>query len=715
MRILTASLLCIGLFFLSVHASAEGPSTDIFKKDAPIDLTADSVSFDKSTETYLARGKVVIKQDGMTLTTDEAMINMQSGAATAVGNIVVFDEGGNTLRGDDLKMNIKEKTVVVANGRIFYKVENIHLRGGVIRKTGKETYNADSVSYTTCDCPDDEAPAWSFTASSAELVVGEYMTGWNAFFRVKDVPVLYSPYISMPIKRERQSGFLQPKPGYSKLRGFIFKDSFFWAISKNTDATLDIDEETKRGLGKGIEFRYIRTRNSYGEANFFHFKEKDIKRVREFRKGVDNLARPQNATDDRWRFQWQHNENLPSGILVKARVDMISDDEYFIDFGKGTKERSLESIESNLSVNKNWSIYSLTAQARFFNNLLVESDRATVQMLPTVALTSSNQRLGPTPFYISSESSFVNFVRQEGLKGQRLDIHPRISLPLRPGGYFDFTPSIGPRATYYLVKNDPNGRFTDRYIYDLRAGLTTTFTRVYFPDALGLRAIRHTIRPSVVYTYIPEAVQTDIPKFDSVDAIAQANRFTYSLNTIFTGKFKGVTQPVYRNLVYINLSQSYNMNEATRKLLTTTDRRRPFSNVSGDARLLPDERMNFTLRGSYDVYHHWLASYDTGASVSDTRGDSLSLTRRFIRAQADYFEASARARLAASWDVTFSKRFSFVEGRSLETSYGIDYRHQCWSYLLTYTMRPEERIVYLTLNLLGLGRVGGIQGRIEPL
>lgn len=715
MRIVIALFLCAWLFLLPVTASSEGPSTDIFSKDAPIDLTADSINYDKSLETYLASGKVVIKQDGMTVMADDAMLDMASGAATAKGNVVVLDEGGNMLRTDDLKMNIKEKTVVVANGRIFYKLENIHLSGTTIRKTGKETYNADSLSYTTCDCPDDEAPPWSFTASSAELTVGEYMTGWNAFFRIKDVPVFYTPYVSVPIKRERQSGFLQPKPGYSKLRGFIFKDSFFWAISKNTDATFDVDMETMRGLGKGVEFRYIRTRRSFGEANFFHFKEKNIDRVREFRKGADNLTRPKNATDDRWRFKWQHNETMPAGVLLKVRMDMISDDEYFIDFGRGTSERSLESLESNVSLNKNWSIYSLTGQTRFFNNLLVNSDRTTLQMLPTIAFTSLNQRLGPTPLYVSSESAFVNFSRQEGLRGQRLDIHPQISLPLRPGGNFDFTTSVGPRATYYLVKNDPNGRFTDRYIYDARASLTTTFTKVYFPDYLVLRAVRHTIRPRIAYTYIPEAVQTDIPLFDSVDRIAKANTILYSLNTILTGKFMDKAKPEYLNLVYMDISHSYDINEATRKLQSNMDKRRPFGAVNGELRLMPVSSAKLTVRGAYDIYKHWLASYDTGLSISDSRGDSVAVTRRFIRAESDYFEVSTRLRANDSWLFMYNKRFSFVESRSLETSFGIDYKHQCWSYLLTYMMRPEERIVYLTFNLLGLGKVAGVQGRIEPL
>ncbi len=695
--------------------AAEKAAENLFKKDAPIDLTADNVTYDKTTNTYHAKGNVIIVQEGTTLKTDEAMINMESGAAYASGKVIVLDEGGNDIKADEMKMNMKEKTIVLARGRLFYKKENIHLNADVIRKTGKETYEAQRLTYTTCDCPDDESPAWNFYARDAQLTVGEYLTGWHSFFEIKGVPVLYTPYISVPIKRDRQTGFLQPKPGYSKLRGFVLKNSFFWAISRNTDATLYLDEETRRGLGKGSEFRYIRTRSSAGEANFYHFKEKDIDRVREFRKNVDNLARPKNATDDRWRFKLLHNESLFDAGALRANIDMVSDDEYFIDFGKGALERSLESLESNLSYTKNWSIYSLTSQMRFFNNLMTPDDRRTLQMLPAAAFKSTNQTVAGSPLYLSTESNFVNFARQEGATGQRLDLIPRLSLPMRPGEWFDLTPYAAPRATFYSIKDDPNGRYFDRYLYEAGVNSATTFLRVYLTDFEEMKALRHTIRPTLTYSYIPEAIQTDLPKFDSVDSIAQSNLFTYGLNMTLTGKFGKTGEPTrYHNYAYLDLSQSYDINEATRKLLVAEDERRPFKPVIGELRSSPASWASLTAKGVYDVNNNWFTSYDASADVTGYKGMKLSASHRFTRGQTGYLEVSARSPLIHDVDITYLKRFSVTAYKTLETSYGLNYRHQCWSYALSYTERPEEKIVYLTFNLLGLGRVAGVQGRVEP-
>ncbi|MBI5875837.1 MAG: LPS-assembly protein LptD, partial [Deltaproteobacteria bacterium] len=529
-----------------------------FKKDQPIEITADSLTYDKPKDTYHAEGNVVIIQGKSSIRADKATVDMAASHATAIGNVESVSEEGNILRGDSLEFDIDAKAGVVINGRLFFKKGNLHVVASEIKKTGDESYSAHRGFFTTCDCAEDESPAWGFYSSDTDVTVGEYLTAWNSLFYIKKAPVFYFPYLAFPVKRERQTGFLTPKAGYSRLRGFKFDNSFFWAISESQDATFYFDIESRRGLGKGMEYRYILSRQSEGEFYFYHFKETDIDRVREFRKGSDNLSRPKTADDDRWFLEYKHTELLPYDIGLKADIKKVSDDEYFIDFGKNTNERSLESLESNISMTKTWNKFNLVTQFRYFDNLLVEENRATLQRLPEITLTGADRQIMDTPFHFSMESSFVNFERKQGSTGQRVDVHPTVSLPLNPGGYFEFKPWAGARETLYWVKNPPQDKFHDRASYDLNADLTTTFVRIYSwdennppspplvkspsappfskGDEGGLQKVRHTIRPKIVYTYIPEQVQDDLPVFDGIDRIAQRNDFTYSLNTILTGK-----------------------------------------------------------------------------------------------------------------------------------------------------------------------------------
>jgi hypothetical protein len=135
--------------------------------------------------------------------------------------------------------------------------------------------------------------------------------------------------------------------------------------------------------------------------------------------------------------------------------------------------------------------------------------------------------------------------------------------------------------------------------------------------------------------------------------------------------------------------------------------------VTGETILRPTDWSKLTGRARYNVYDDWFASYDTELELLSKRGNRLALARRFVRNTLSYFEASARVRATRAIDLTYTKRFSFDEDRSLETSYGVEYKHQCWKAILSYNERLEERLVTLTFDLLSIGRVAGAQATLE--
>src|SRR3990170_3060593 len=319
---------------LSPDAFAE--TEKLSSKDEPIERTADSINYDKAKDTYYAEGHVLVVQGKSSIRADKMTVDMKASHATAYGNVETIDEEGN-----------------------------VHITGEEIKKTGNQSYSVYRGNFTTCDCEADESPAWSFYSADADVTLGKYLTAWNTLFYVKSAPVFYFPYLIFPVETERESGFLPPRVGYSQVRGFEPDNSFFWAISESTDATFYLDIENIRGIGKGIEYRYALSKNTDGEFYFYHFTENDIDRVREFRKGSDNLSRPRTAGNDRWFLQYNHNQLLPGDIILKAYIKRVSDYEYFIDFGRNFEERSLESLESNISLTKTWNAFNLVTQFRY--------------------------------------------------------------------------------------------------------------------------------------------------------------------------------------------------------------------------------------------------------------------------------------------------------------------------------------------------------------
>ena len=113
-----------------------------------------------------------------------------------------------------------------------------------------------------CDGP---APSWKFTARDLDVTVEDYARGKDAVFYVADIPVFYTPYIAFPVMRERQSGFLIPRIGSSSIKGFYLDIPYYWAISPSQDVTFDVDGQTKRGAGIGVDYRYLRPKGSDGQ------------------------------------------------------------------------------------------------------------------------------------------------------------------------------------------------------------------------------------------------------------------------------------------------------------------------------------------------------------------------------------------------------------------------------------------------------------------
>jgi len=148
------------------------------------------------------------------------------------------------------------------NGDLFIKQRNFHMRGARFIKTGKEDYRLERGSFTTCDGP---APSWKFTARDLDVTVEDYARGKDAVFYVADIPVFYTPYIAFPVMRERQSGFLIPRIGSSSIKGFYLDIPYYWAISPSQDVTFDLDGQTKRGMGTGVDYRYLRPKGSDGQ------------------------------------------------------------------------------------------------------------------------------------------------------------------------------------------------------------------------------------------------------------------------------------------------------------------------------------------------------------------------------------------------------------------------------------------------------------------
>ena len=136
------------------------------------------------------------------------------------------------------------------------------MTGREIERTNGNDFRATESVFTPCRCAEDERPDWAFRASSIKAQIGGYADLHNPVFEIKGVPVLYMPWLKVPIKDRRQSGFLLPVLGFDSRSGNIVSQPVFFDLSPAADITLTTDLFERRGTRVGMEWRYQERQNS---------------------------------------------------------------------------------------------------------------------------------------------------------------------------------------------------------------------------------------------------------------------------------------------------------------------------------------------------------------------------------------------------------------------------------------------------------------------
>lgn len=166
-------------------------------------------------------------------------------------------------------LNSRNDQGITALRQTYY----LKLSGTKISKTNKYDYTAYDATWTSCKCDEGEIPPLSFRSNKIVAREEGYLDFSHPVLLVKGVPVLYIPFLRVPFKTERQSGFLMPgiQTG-DKKNGFVYSQPIYFDFADNYDATLNVDVFQKRGTRFALENRYEARANSG-----FRFKVESIR------------------------------------------------------------------------------------------------------------------------------------------------------------------------------------------------------------------------------------------------------------------------------------------------------------------------------------------------------------------------------------------------------------------------------------------------------
>ena len=699
----------------------------------------------------------MITKEDKKLTADFIRFDQKAMKVYAKGHVVMTARQ-DTLTGTSMEMNLEAETGTVYNGTIFMKENHFYIKGDTIQKIGKDSYAVDKASITTCD---GEKPAWKITGRNLKVTIEGYGFVKHAALWAKKVPVLYTPFFVFPVKLKRQSGLLAPQIGSSDRKGTEFNQPFYWAINESSDATFYLHHMGRRGEKLGLEYRYVLDESSKGTLMFDFL---DDKKVDDGTQSSEDWAfegvtgyRP-NA--DRYWFRMKHDQSIPFDLSLKLDIDFVSDQDYLHEFKGGytgfdktdkyfnkTFGRDLDEYDDPVRVNRlnlsrSWSNFSLNAEARWYDDIITRRQGdtdTTLQKLPFIEFNASKQRFLNTSSFFDLDSEYTYFFREDGTKGHRVDVHPRLYLPLRYKHYFTFEPSLGVRETAWRLNEDENTSTENdwklhRELYDVKLDLSTEFFHVYRLNGEGIDKIKHSIRPQIVYDYIPDDPDLSLyPNFEEgTDRIERKNLVTYSITNTFTSKSKkhtaerdkyqkgGYNKPsyIYREFCRFKLEQSYDINEEKEddpENWANNEEKRPFSPIYGELELVPGNYFTMQADVEWCQYESDFLSHNVAVNVSDKREDKIFVEHRYTRNSSRSIYTDLLLKISDSLSVYSNYERNLYDRKRIKSSLGFLYETQCWSIDVSYTHEGDDRRYTFMVNLFGLGGLGSdIEGyRVE--
>jgi LPS-assembly protein len=689
-------------------------------------ISATKITYDEKRKVYDASGNVVISSVGRLMQADWAELDTENQRVELQGN-VFLQYGQDWIWGESVFWNLQSQTGWVNGGIAYFAQNHFYVHGDYIAKTGEKEYELRNGFVTSCD---PAHPAWDIRYKSMDITVGG--TAWvrDTSLWVKNLfPVFYTPIAAMPVKRERQSGFLVPWAGNSNLNGFEAEVPFYWAIRQDMDATFYGRYMADRGFMGGVEYRIDNTTWGKGIWLFNYLQDEAD------RNHLASLGYPF-QTEERYWLRARHVFDLPQDIKGFLDLDYASDRNLLNEFTTGSisypfsnnlfqqfmgrgilDDQTILVRESSLYLERPRESSLLSMDIRYWEQLADTPQSITLERLPALGFNVTPSWINHTPLYYTIGSSYVNYYRETGDRGERLNFEPKIYYPMHWKNYLDFQPSFGLLSSGYLVdwQGDSKDPWQGRLYSDASLSLSSRLNRVYPLHFGNLVGVQHAIRPEVVYEYVPQLAQGNIPHFDRLDVSPAQHDVRYGFTSFLTTKEiiktpDGRSTTSYREMARLQIFQAFNI-ESTQQVFFdqrfNTQAQKGFSDVNVRMDLMP--KRFITLSYVTDIApDEGEANRQTAYVTLDSgKGQSLNLSYQY-RKDTNLDEIIPQVNLKILPNVTVSSYVDYaLNSKELfSQGYGVTYQHGCWGFTAGYQRDNLQDQFIFTINLLGLGSIG---------
>ncbi len=746
------------------------PAAGWAAKSVPWEITADTLIHYENPKSIFAEGNVVLvrpKEAGppLTITADWMRYDVELGLVKARGHVFVESQGGDEVRAEAAKLDLNTQTGTMENATIFTAENHLYIEGKEVEKTGEQTYTLHGSRISACEPVKGQKQPWAIESTLTKITVDGISHLFNPRLEVKDVPVAYSPYLAVPTKTTRDSGFLFPEWGTSTRNGTTIMTPFFWALSPSADITLYPDYMAKRGMLYGGEFRYAAGPRSQGLFWLSYLRD-DLADTDKDEYRSDGLIR---TVQSRYWLRGKADHDFGDGLVGRLDLDLTSDQDFLQEFRTGSigydknraefnnlfrrdlQDPSLTTRESTAQLIKSWSNMVLSGELRTNQDVrndlrlvanngdgvlepgeVVSIDKSTspLQALPRLDFTG-RVPTGVQGVSFAWDTEYVNYWRDSGLGAHRVDLHPQIVTPLPRGGWLEGKLTTGIRETAYEMQTNKDAnwaydRFQKRTAFDFEGNLATLLMRDFDLSLGSLHWLEHTMRPNLIYSYVTRTQEKELPSLDSVDRLAYGPRntiknwLTYEWNNyVDIGGDEGGEKFWNRQLGQFKIYQTYDLREHQIELTTPGDERREFSDLLFDLQFYPLAPLSIRYQTNLSVYGQGVTRYELTGSYTSPWQSSVSLNYRYLQhssmlepyfytttgdSQSDLqasFSTPLTAMLTAKGSITKSFSTSHTSYSSLE----LIYKPACWmlEVQVQRSVGGDQTLMFI-FSLDGIGR-----------
>ncbi|MGB3610700.1 MAG: LPS-assembly protein LptD [Cellvibrio sp.] len=751
---------CCGAYVSPERTDADA---NVEPANASVRATADSSETQGQT-TVIMTGDVQLTQGYRSLNADRATFNQATRRAEIAGDIQIR-EPGMLLHAEQAEMHIDSGDATLENAEFVLYESRIRGTAESLQKFGNNIIVLTGSRFTSCE-PDSNL--WSVAGTEVKInQERRYGTARHMRVNIKDIPVLYSPYLRFPVGKDRLTGFLFPSLSFDS--DTIIEDfslPFYWNMAPNYDMLITPRYVDRHGTGIDTEFRHMSAQFDTILSGAFLGDDEGDYTTRDLDR-IEQGLRADYTGKDRWIYSVDQTGGRGQRWSTTIDYTELSDIDYLRDFNRSgidtNRQPNIAKVATASYRTDNW---LMSAKAQEFRVLVAES-QIPYRELPRINADGS-YRLGDWLLELNHEyvnfdlNSFYELDTTNTLLGERLRTDYGLTWDKEFAWGF-FKPGVAVKTLNYQLDsaalNETANKSPSLTVPQGSLDMGLFFER----DArLFNNSFIQTLEPRVFYFY------SDYEDHSELYNLTANNRFinfdtselTFTYGQLFReSRFSGGDRIDDANQVAVGLSSALISSESGIERLRMSigqiyyqkDRRvivpgrvnededkysRRDSELAGQISGQIGDSLRFQGDVAYDHKHAHLTSASASLNYMDDAYRIFNLSYRYTRnpqminpsnpnpileSTMDQLDASMIWPVGDQWSLIARSNYDFTYNLELDTFAGLEYNDCCYrirllgrrwlnfdynpNFLKTATQDDYDQGFFVDIQLKGLGSI----------